>query len=477
MSTQEEVELISTEIKRETEKFCLLHCNSTYPAPFEDINLNFLDRLKSIHPLVGYSGHERGIAVSIAAVAKGACVIERHITLDRNMEGPDHAASLEPGDFKQLIEGIRQVEKALGSGVKKVSQGELMNRENLGKSLIAKSHLISGHKIQKQDILIRSPGQGLSPYHLNQLVGKRLQRDMNEGDFFYQTDLTEIPVDPSEYQFSLKWGIPVRYHDFKKFSTLIRPDIFEFHLSYRDMDINLDDMDLGKQNADLLVHAPELFKGSHLLDLTAPDTEFLDKSIEETQRVIDIAQKLNERFFESETVFMITNIGGYTMDEPLKPEEKTRRYERFGNSLSKLTLGNVELIPQTMAPFPWHFGGQRYQNLFVDALEIQKWCSIFGLRICLDVSHSFLACNHYNWNFADFLKTVSPFTAHLHLADAKDTNGEGLQFGDGDINIEAMCSILKKHFPSSSFIPEIWQGHKNHGEGFWNALNRLNGLL
>ena len=112
--------------------FALLHCNSTYPAPFRDINLKWIKKLKNIHSLIGYSGHERGIAVTLAAVGLGAKVVERHFTFDRTMEGPDHAASLEPTEFQALISGIREIEDALGDGIERViSQGEMINRENL----------------------------------------------------------------------------------------------------------------------------------------------------------------------------------------------------------------------------------------------------------------------------------------------------------------------------------------------------------
>jgi len=93
--------------------FALLHCNSTYPAPESDIQLPYIGRLKQLHPVIGYSGHERGTAITTAAVALGACIVERHITLDRSLEGPDHLASLEPAEFKQLVDGIRAVEQAL----------------------------------------------------------------------------------------------------------------------------------------------------------------------------------------------------------------------------------------------------------------------------------------------------------------------------------------------------------------------------
>ena len=136
MSKEDEVVEVNKFLKKRNTEFAFLHCNSTYPAPFQDINLKWIKSLKKIHPLVGYSGHERGTSVSLAALTLGACIIERHFTLDRNMEGPDHAASLEYKEFKTLIQGIREVEMAIGSKDKrKLSQGEMINRENLSSSI------------------------------------------------------------------------------------------------------------------------------------------------------------------------------------------------------------------------------------------------------------------------------------------------------------------------------------------------------
>ena len=147
MSSSKEIQISSNFLNIRKVDFAFLHCNSTYPAPLHDINLNWLNKLKEIHPLVGYSGHERGINVTLAAVAIGAKVIERHFTLDRMMEGPDHAASLEFDEFLTMIKGIREIEEALGSAKLKeraLSQGEMINRENLGKSLVASKPLSKG---------------------------------------------------------------------------------------------------------------------------------------------------------------------------------------------------------------------------------------------------------------------------------------------------------------------------------------------
>ena len=174
---------------------------------------------------------------------------------------------------------------------------------------------------------------------------------------------------------------------------------------------------------------------------------------------------------------IVANIGGFSMDAPFPESIKESYYERYFESLALLDTDGVEIIPQTMAPFPWHFGGQRYQNIFVQIEEIEKYCKEFNIRMCFDVSHTMLTSNHFKLDFYDFAKRIAPFTGHLHLGDAKGLNGEGLQVGDGEIDFPRLCKILNEGRPDAYFIPEIWQGHKNNGEGFWIALEKLEGLL
>jgi sialic acid synthase SpsE/sugar phosphate isomerase/epimerase len=478
MSLKEEVQITVDFLNHRDARFILLHCNSTYPAPLHDIQLKWMTKLQGIHSFVGYSGHERGIAVSLGAVALGACVIERHFTLDRTMEGPDHAASLEHVEFKRLIDGIREIEQALGDGSeRRISQGEMINRENLAKSLVAATALRKGTILAAQHVKVRSPGQGLSPQHYEELLGRTLQHDLNAEDFFYPSDLKDERIEPGSYSFPRPWGVPVRYHDFQEYNRRILPDLFEFHLSYSDMDLKPSDFLEGTYPFGFVVHAPELFAGSRLMDLASPDESYRAESLLETQRVIDITRGLKSYFPKTKRPMIVANIGGFTMDEPLPAAVIQSYYERFSRSLNELDMEGVELVPQTMAPFPWHFGGQRYQNLFVKADEISFWCNKLGLRMCFDISHSRLACNHLGVDFYEFVEKVAPLTAHLHLGDAQGLNGEGLQIGQGDLDFPRLGKILRTGCPQASFIPEIWQGHKNGGEGFWIALEKLEGLL
>jgi sialic acid synthase SpsE/sugar phosphate isomerase/epimerase len=454
--------------------FVMLHCNSTYPAPFEDINLNFIPRLKELsNAPVGYSGHERGIAVSIASVALGATVIERHITTDKSLEGNDHKVSLLPHEFKNLISGIREVDLALGVKNRILSQGEMMNRVNLAKSLVINQDLKKGVKIEKEMISVKSPGKGLQPNKMNELIGQHAKHDFKSGDFFYPNDIEQKTIQRRNYSFNRPWGIPVRFHDFIKLTKDIQPELVEFHLSYKDLNVDFEKHIPPNNKMDFVVHSPELFAEDHTLDLCAMDENYKSRSIKELQGVINLTRDLNKLFPKTKNPKIVVNVGGFSENDFLSPEEKSQCYEQLDDSLKKLDFDGVELIPQTMPPFPWHFGGQRYHNLFVSADEIVEFCQKHNMRICLDVSHSKLACVHNKKSFFEFLKKTAKYSGHLHIADSENTGGEGLQIGEGEIDFLSMGEVLKTECPNASFIPEIWQGHENNGEGFWTAFEKL----
>jgi sialic acid synthase SpsE/sugar phosphate isomerase/epimerase len=476
MSSETEIVEAVRLLKRYKSPFILLHCNSTYPAPFKDIHLEYMDRLRQIGDcLVGYSGHERGIVVPIAAVARGAKVIEKHFTLDRGWEGNDHRVSLLPDEFKSMVLGIRDVEQALGSGgVRRVTQGEMMNREVLAKSLIARRDIAVGEVISAEMLDVRSPGQGLSPNRKPDLIGRKALRGMKEGDFFFPSDLDDSAARPRPFHFKRPYGLPVRYHDAKRLASAAPFDLFEFHLSYKDLDEGIA-KHLGGQrfDMDLVVHSPELFAGDHIMDLCSSDAAYRQRSIDELQRVVDVTRALMSYFGRRKSPLIIINAGGFSADGPMPIASRGQLYELVAESLSKVDQCGVEIIPQTMPPFPWHFGGQRFHNLFMVADEIVAFCEKFGYRVCLDISHSQLSCNHFKNSFRDFLQRVGPYSAHLHIVDAEGVDGEGLQIGEGMVDFAMVAEVLARSAPDASFIPEIWQGHKNDGAGFWLALDRL----
>jgi N-acetylneuraminate synthase len=480
MSLEQEILDIVNLLREHGALYVLLHCNSTYPAPFKDINLRYMDRLAEIGEcMVGYSGHDRGVNIAIAAVARGARVIEKHFTLDRTQEGNDHKVSLLPEEFKKMVESIRQVEDSLAGGLyRKISQGELINRETLAKSVVAKQMIRKGEIITEDMLDVRSPGRGLPPYKKSELIGRAAIRNYSPGDFFYHSDLTGILTVPTQYFFDNPFGIPIRYHDVEKFGKMSNLNLLEFHLSYKDMELDLTDFNFHDEEKEVAVHAPELFSSDHVLDLCTEDETYRSRSIFELKRVIETAKVLRERFPKTKRPLIIVNVGGFSNDSFITESAlKRRKYEILEDSLAKINAIDVEIIPQTMPPFPWHFGGQQHHNVFVSAEDIVTFCKRNKMRICMDVSHTALACTYFGWDLYKYLEQVAPYTAHYHIADARGNSGEGLQIGEGEINFEKVFTIMKSLSPHASWIPEIWQGHKNDGEGFWLAFERLTSIL
>jgi len=475
MSTEDEINSTVSFLQRKKAAFILLHCNSTYPTPFKDVNLKYLPVLKAkTNGLVGYSGHERGWAVTIAAVTLGACVIEKHFTLDRGLEGNDHKVSLLPDELTAMVNDIRAVEESMGqSTTRELTQGELMNREVLAKSVSAQRKILKGETIKEADLLIKGPGKGLQPNRMSDLVGMVSPRDVNEGAFFYDSDLDGIIEKKTSYTFNRPVGIPVRYHDFTELSSGVDLDFVEFHLSYKDLEVDLDSLLPASSGLGVAIHAPELFKGDHLLDLASYNDSYRNHSIVEMQKVVEHSNTVKKRFPSTESPALVLNAGGWNSEGFLGSEEVTKKYQILKDSLKKINFDGVILAIQTMPPFPWHFGGQSYHNLFVDANEIVEFCKTTGHKVCLDVSHTMMACNYYGWDLYDFVEKIAPYVVHMHIVDAKGPDGEGITVGEGDVDFKRLGELLERVLPNVQFIPEVWQGHKNSGEGFWQALSYL----
>lgn len=193
MASLEEIEVALEVLERglDLKDITVLHCNTEYPTPMEDVNLKAMQTIgREFRVKVGYSDHTLGIEVPIAAVALGATVIEKHFTLDRSLPGPDHAASLEPSELKQMVSGIRNIEKALsGDGIKAPSPSEVKNKEIVRKSIHLSQNLAEGQEIKESDLIPLRPADGISPMDWEQVIGKRLNKDMTAMSKLQWSDL------------------------------------------------------------------------------------------------------------------------------------------------------------------------------------------------------------------------------------------------------------------------------------------------
>lgn len=184
MSSLEEVEEAVIILKKYgTEKLTLLHCTTEYPTPYVDVNLKAMMTMhRKFNLPVGYSDHTMGIEIPIAAVAMGATIIEKHFTLDRNMDGPDQKASIEPDELKTMISAIHNVETALGDGIKQPANSEKKNIEIARKSIIAKKRILKGELLTEENLTVKRPGDGVSPMKWFEVLGKTALKDFEEDE-------------------------------------------------------------------------------------------------------------------------------------------------------------------------------------------------------------------------------------------------------------------------------------------------------
>ncbi len=165
------------------DRITVLHCNTEYPTPMADVNLRAMLTIRDAFSVaVGYSDHTSGIEVAIAAVALGATVIEKHFTLDRNLPGPDHKASLEPDELKAMVAAIRNIEQALGDGIKRPSASEAKNIPIARKSLVAACAIRAGECFNETNLAVKRPGTGLSPMRWDEVLGRKAVRDFAEDE-------------------------------------------------------------------------------------------------------------------------------------------------------------------------------------------------------------------------------------------------------------------------------------------------------
>lgn len=174
---------VLTESGTPIENITVLHCNTEYPTPFEDVNLRAMLTIgHAFGVAVGYSDHTPGIEVAVAAVALGAAVLEKHFTLDRNLPGPDHKASLEPDELKAMVQAIRNIEKALGDGIKRPSPSEVKNKPIARKSLVATQPIKTGELFSADNITAKRPGAGISPMRWDEVLGQVAQKDYEKDE-------------------------------------------------------------------------------------------------------------------------------------------------------------------------------------------------------------------------------------------------------------------------------------------------------
>jgi sialic acid synthase SpsE/sugar phosphate isomerase/epimerase len=479
MSTEEEVRRTLAFLEQCRAEYALFHCVSTYPAAAEEINLRFMDRLRewSGRP-VGYSGHDTGTAISLAAVAMGARMLERHLTLDRTMRGPDHKASLEPAQFAEQVRAVREVELSLGVPHRWITRGETLNRRVLGKSLVAATDIPANTTIARKMLTSKSPGLGLSPQFVDKLVGRRLPRPIARDEMFRQSDIEDAVAgrEIGAIDIGAPWGIVARFLDFAPLEAAFVPlgmSFVEFHVSDRDLDAGAAAYHGGAKPFGFVIHAPEYCHDT-LIDLCAADPAQRELSTQRIQKTIDLARDLAPLFTWAPALFpngpkVVMHVGG--MSPKPGGYDVDAASGRLLGALRTLDTAGVDLLLENLPPYPWYFGGRWFGHVLCDPENTVRLVRESGLGLCFDTSHAALECAKSDVSLFEFGRAVAPYVRHLHVSDGAGTSGEGLQIGDGSINFVALLSVLLESKPT--VIPEIWMGHHENGIAFRAALERL----
>lgn len=246
------------------------------------------------------------------------------------------------------------------------------------------------------------------------------------------------------------------------------PKILEFHFSDSDLGLELE------KNFDqqLIVHCYEYFERKLLDIVSSKETNQVhskEKSLELIQKAIDKTLTLNEHFQGTPT--LIVHPGGYSLNESPKSEIDGMR-GMVADSVRKLDFKNVNFLLENMPPYAWFFGGRWNSNIFLSADDMLAYCKETGLNVCYDLCHSHLYCNKNNLSVIDELLKIEKYVSHFHLSDAGGEDGEGLQFGEGDLPFEKIIPILNKH-EGKSFAIEVWKGHEQAGKGFEEFLHKV----
>ncbi|MCD4756740.1 MAG: N-acetylneuraminate synthase family protein [Arcobacteraceae bacterium] len=467
MWNDKDIEICTNIYKQNNFKYGLLLAQSTYPAPYETLNLNYINTLKKYSDIVGYSGHERGVFIPISAVTMGCKIIEKHITFDKNQKGPDHKASMLPDEWKEMVSNIRMLEKALGDK-KEINQAEIQNKEAFAKSAVPIRDLPSGHVLIKNDIIFKAPGKGIFPHEIDNYYGKVIKNEVKKDHYINQTDFEEI-IKLSQwdnFNFSKQWGVKCRFHDYAEYQVLNSPCI-EFHCSQTDLDI---DFKPDVSQSELIIHAPEIFD-RQLVDICSNDKNIVKKSLNILQRSIDKTIEISS-YFPKKKPKLVVHLGGMFLNKRELSDTSELTNIAIEN-FKKLNYDEnlIDIIPENLPPRPWYLGGEWFQHGFMLEEDMIKFCTYFNLGITYDICHASLYCNEFNIDLVDYTKRIMPLVKHIHISDAYGNNGEGVQIGEGSIDFENVLKEIKEY--QFTWVPEIWSGHLHHGAGTYKCMKIL----
>lgn len=450
----------------------IFYCISNYPTAIDAVNFNYLKSLKKIFSCsVGYSSHDKYWEVSLGSISLGVDYIERHICQKKEQQGLDISSSSSIQEFKRFnaILTYQQWYKNVKILNKLANQGEIQNLKDLGSGYYYKSNYKKGDTITSDKLKIMSPCRGVKAGNFDNF-GKKLKRDVIAGfplltsDFRsekYKKDLNKVINKLSNFNI----GLPIRFNDMYLIMNQFNLPFFEFHMSFEDVLFTKSlKRNFWKQikssNAAYSVHLPDYISSTKLIDpLANESSDTYIKSLKIINQCMSFAQEV-----EDKTSKPCPIIGSFSN---LHISKETT-YFRLAELIEKLSKNEGGIIPQFLPKRAWYFGGAVELDLFCSVID-KKYYGNFPFGICLDTAHLIMACNSAKGNLKSWFKTLLQYASHLHLADASGVDAEGINFGDGQLDLK----LLKSNKNNIRYIIEQWEGHLYNFKGFKNAIRYL----
>jgi len=448
----------------------LMHCVSNYPVAIHNANLRYISHLKENYPFrVGYSSHDEDWENVLLAVALEPDVIERHITLDKDLPGLDHNSSSTPSEFAKLVKLTRGYELDLSSNKSRVlNQGEKINRQNLGRSLYAKRSVSASTAVTRSDFELLSPQVGMTEEDFRQLSESTVLQPVARGEVLSHHHFRHKPSDFTGEE--LAWfdtnhiGIPARLHDYKKVIESLPVSSTELHLSFGELGY-LNHFTRGSSVRRFSVHAPDYISPTNLLNPFSEATEIRDLSVEALRTIGDFASLLHIE--EDPPVVIVCSFSDASLSRP-------EFYSRVRELFTELDSSQVKFSLQWLPPFAWYFGGTVRLDR-VNQFRDLGFLIEHKLPVTLDLSHLQMGHNFFGFDPIDVMNGLKDLIVHIHASGAEGVDGEGVDFDFFDPVFTNLVgtSIDFARENNVMLILESWQGHLENYQGFRKGLKAM----
>lgn len=466
MATEKSIEESFSRI--EHDNWIPLHCVSNYPVEFFNAQLGYIPTLASRWKRpVGYSSHDSNWAMCLLALAQGAQIIERHITLSKDSKGLDHTSSSTADELRLLCEIVNNYWDCMRPvSTRTANQGEKLNRQNLGRSLYSKREIKAGELFKSEDFSYLSPQTGLSPTEFDVVKNLTFIRGVSKGAVLTKNHFSKnFELSPKHQSFAEEFRIslPVRLHDFLQIKKSFGISNFEFHLSYKELGQKIPSIPNLSGNL-FTIHLPDYCSSNSIIDPFSSDLMVRTESLRLINNAIDFAKNL-----EDQTGSEVEIVGSFSKHTGFAPDF----YCQFEEFLSTFIAGRAKLSLQWLPPIAWYFGGSVRLDV-MNNIEAANRILETKLPVVMDTSHLFLGSEYFGFNASSLFSDLLPQTSWFHISAASGIDGEGDNFlSMSPEQAELIKLVLYTKKPK---VIEVWQGHLNDFEGFHLAIRDLYSL-